>query len=131
MAVIHALTDLSRHYRKALIGVLFMGGLGLIVSALLGHPLAGVLLWAGLALGFINSRLALSSVSRFTAGEDHSKRRFAVSAARRLVAITVVAVALALTFRPDGLAVIIGLGVFQMLMLGTASGEMLREVRKG
>lgn len=126
-----AVLDLRRNYRKGLIGAAVLGAVGLVVSALLGYPLAGVLLCAGMALGFVNSRLVLSSVARFTSGDgQHSSRRFAFGVFQRLAVITAVAVALALTFRPAGFAVLVGLAVFQLVMLGLAAGVSLRQVRK-
>ncbi|MQA87345.1 MAG: hypothetical protein GEV03_22635 [Streptosporangiales bacterium] len=120
---------MSRNYRKALIGAAILGGVGVIVGTLLGYWAAGVLLCVGLALGGINSRLMLSSTFRLAESEVVGKRPFMLGTLWRLAAITAVALALVFAFRPHGVAVVVGLAVFQLLMVVTAGASVLREVR--
>lgn len=126
-----ALTDVSRHYRKTLVAAPIAGGVGLLLSALLGYPVAGAMFVAGLGLGLLNSRLLIGSASRYSASGDSRKRPLVFGALQRLAAITLVAFALAYIFRPEGLAVLAGLAAFQVIMMAGASGPLLREVRKG
>jgi hypothetical protein len=44
--------------------------------------------------------------------------------------VSLLALVLAVLFRPEGLAVLFGLAFFQLLMLAAASGAMVRTLRK-
>lgn len=126
-----ALTDLSRQYRKTMIAAPFVGGVGLLVSSLLGHPVAGVMFCVGLALGLINSRLVIGATVRFSeSGQDSGTKPFIFGALKRLGAITLACFALAFLFRPEGLAAIVGLAVFQLIMMSLGASPLLREVRR-
>lgn len=124
-----ALTDLSRGYRKALIGAAVLGALSVVAAIALGYWAAGVLLCVGLALGAVNSGLMLSTTVRLTASEETRKRPFMFGTLKRLAAVTAVALALVYVFRPEGVAVVVGLAVFQVLMVATAGAAVVREVR--
>ena len=51
---------------------------------------------------------------------------------RRLVLIvSLVAFAIALIYPPHGWVVFVGLAIFQMLIMGTVFGGLIREVRRG
>ncbi|MGH3328034.1 MAG: hypothetical protein ACRDPT_09635 [Streptomycetales bacterium] len=130
MAAEFALTGVTRNYRRVLIIAPVLGGIGLVVSAVLGHVDVGILLCVGLALGFLNTRMVLSAAAKFSSDGDHAKRPLVLSALRRLAVITAVALLVAVAFRPEGVAVLGGLALYQLLLLGNTSGALLREVRK-
>src|SRR5215475_11125805 len=93
-----------------------IGVLTLVVSGLLGHVLVGLGLGAG------NTWLVQRSVVSYANSEATNKKgRFTRSVLGRLAIITVVALGLALLVRPDGVGVLAGVAIFQMLMLGGAS----------
>lgn len=123
------LRALSRNYRQALIGAAILGGVGLIAGSLLGYWKAGILLCVGLLLGGLNGRLMLRSTLRLAETENVGKRPFMFGTLRRLAGITAIALVLVFTFRPHGIAVVVGLAVFQLLMVATAGASVLREVR--
>lgn len=123
------LTDLSRNHRKSLVGAAVLGGIALIVASLLGYWVVGALLCAGLALGVVNSRLMLSSTIRLAENDEVSKRPFMFGTLRRLAAVSAVALALVYLFRPEGVAVVVGLAVFQLVMVTTAGVSIAREAR--
>lgn len=131
MATGFALTGVRRQFRKTLIVTPIVGGAGLLVASLLGHPAAGALFCAGLALGLINSRLVIGAAVRYAASEDSSKKPVVAGSLKRLGAITLVAFVLAYLFRPEGIATVFGLALFQLIMMGGASGPLMREVRNG
>lgn len=126
-----ALTDLSGNYKRALIATPVLGGTGLLVSSVLGYWIAGVLFCVGLALGLVNISLMLRATARFSASDDPSKRPIILGTLRRLAIITALALPLAIYFQPEGIAVVFGLAVFQLLTVAGMSGPILREVRKG
>jgi hypothetical protein len=105
-----------------------LGALAIVVSAVDGRPLIGVFATLGLALGAINNRMLQRSVIAHGTGSV-SKKRFRGGVLGRLGGITVLAVAIALLVRPDGLATFAGLAVFQVLMLVGAAVPVFRSLR--
>jgi hypothetical protein len=98
------------------------------VCSLAGHPWMGVLFGLGLALGAGNNKLLQRSVISRAMG-NASKKAFGGGVLLRLGAITLVAFALVLLIRPDGLGVFAGLAVFQVLMLVGAALPVFRSLR--
>lgn len=131
MASGFALTGVRTQFRKILIVTPIIGAIGMTAASLLGYPIAGALFCVGLALGLINTRMVIGAAVRYAATEDPSKGPVISGSLQRLAVITVVGFGLAYAFRPEGLAVLIGLAFYQVLMMGSASGPLLREVRKG
>lgn len=118
-------------FRRAIYLSISIGGIGLIVLALTGHPLMGVFGCIGLALGAVNGHLMHRSVSRFSGNEvPASKKQVAFSSLGRLAALTGVAVAFAMLVRPDGIALFFGLALFQLVMTVNAAVPVLKEFRK-
>lgn len=118
--------------RRAIMMALPAGGLALLVLALLGHPLAGVFVFVGLGLGVVNSVLVQRAVVNFaSSGPAARKSRFIGGVLTRLGLISVVALAFVALFRREGLGVLGGLALFQLLMLASASLPLLRELRQG
>jgi hypothetical protein len=124
-----ALEDVARRYRLVLIVCPVAGLTGLIVLSLLGYPVAGTAFCVGLFMGFINSRMVIAQAAKFTQLENPDKRALALGVLQRLGALTAIALLIAFAFRPQGFAVLIGLAVFQLLMMGAATGTMVRQLR--
>ncbi|MGB9376719.1 MAG: hypothetical protein WCB04_04305 [Mycobacteriales bacterium] len=108
--------------------------LGLVavgLLALVGHPLAGVLVCLGLAMGAGNTYLVQRSVVKYASSDaGDAKRRFIGGVFVRLAVISVVALTICLLLLPDGLGILGGLAAFQILMLASASMPLLRELRQ-
>jgi riboflavin transporter FmnP len=121
--------DVSRRYRLVLIVCPIAGLTGLIVLTVLGYPVAGVALCAGLFMGFINSRMVIAQAAKFTQMENPNKRALTSGVLQRLGALTAIALLIAFAFRPQGFTVFIGLAAFQLLMMGAAAGAMVRQFR--
>jgi hypothetical protein len=124
-----ALVDVGRRYRLILVVCPIVGVAGLIVLSLLGYPIAGIALCAGLFMGFINSRMVIAQAAKFTQMENPSKRALTFSVLQRLGVLTAIALLIAFAFRPQGFTVLIGLAVFQLLMMGSTAGAMVRQLR--
>ncbi|MBA3417392.1 MAG: ATP synthase subunit I [Geodermatophilaceae bacterium] len=117
-------------FRRAVVVACILGAVALVASVPLGYVTAALFGCIGLALGMLNSRLVQLSVVRFAKQESsRPKRQFVGSVVGRLALITLLALSLALLFRPDGLGVIVGLAVFQLLMIIVASIPMIKELR--
>ncbi len=124
-----ALVDAGRRYRLALIACPVAGLTGLTVLSVLGYPVAGAALCAGLFMGFMNSRMVIAQAAKFTQVENPSKRALALGVLQRLGALTAIALLIAFAFRPQGFTVLIGLAVFQLLMMGSTASAMVRQLR--
>jgi hypothetical protein len=86
-------------------------------------------LCVGLFMGFINSRMVIAQAAKFTQMVNPSKRALAFGALQRLGILTAIAFLIAFAFRPQGFTVLIGLAVFQLLMIGSTAGAMVRQLR--
>jgi len=123
----------AQNLRRSVILGACLGGVGLVVLTLTGHPVMGLFGLLGLALGAANTLAVQRAVVQYAANSAsetaHRRRRFTISVLTRLGVITLVAVGCALAVRPDGLGVMAGLAVFQLIMIGGASVPLLKELR--
>ena len=124
-----ALVVVGRRYRLVLVLSHIAGLTGLIVLSVLGYPVAGIALCAGLFMGFINSRMVIAQAAKFTQMENPNKRALTFGVLQRLGVLTAIALLVAFAFRPQGFTVLIGLAVFQLLMMGAATSAMVRQLR--
>lgn len=130
MATDAALGGVTRGYRRVLIVTAALGLVGLIVAVLMGHYLAGVTLCVGLGLGFINTRFTIAAAAKFSGTEDRRKRPIIFASLQRLGLITAVALLVAYAFRPDGIAALVGLALYHIVLLGNTSTALHRELRR-
>ena len=105
-----------------------IGAVALLVLALLGHPLAGVFVVLGLAFGVLNTWLMQRSVIRY--GERRSKGGFVGGMLGRLFLLTAASLAAVTVVRPDGIGLLAGIAVFQMIVLLGAAVPVFREMRR-
>lgn len=115
--------------RSVLVSIPF-GAVALVLLVLLGHPLAGGFVFLGLALGAFNSWGVQRSVVRFGESEAaDKKKKFILGSVGRLALITLVAAVVILLTRVEGLGVLAGLALFQLIMLGGAAVPLVKELR--
>jgi ATP synthase I chain len=128
----YAMRGAMRNYRRALVVALGLGAVSMVVAAVMGHVVVGILLCIGLGLGVYNNHLLARSAVQLmaTATGAPSKGRMAASVLRRLAIITAIALAIAFIYRPEGLAVLVGLAAFQLLSVGSVFGNLYRGVRR-
>ena len=107
-----------------------LGGVALLVTALIGHIAIGLLLFVGLVLGATNNIMTVRSILKHTAAGDPDRKQFAKASLGRLAYISLIAVVFVIAFRPDGIAVLAGLAVFQLLATLATSLPLLKEFRK-
>jgi len=119
-----------RTLRRTLVWAGIAALLGSAALVLTGHWRMALLGCLGIALGAVNSWQAARSVARFSDGGAFRKARFTASVFGRLGVITVIALGCAITVRPDGLAVFMGLAVFQLLTIMSASLPLVKEIRQ-
>jgi hypothetical protein len=117
--------------RRTVITAIAVGIVGAALAVLLGQPFVAPGLAVGLGLAVANHRVFQSSALRFTTSEGVvNKKPFAGSVALRLGVCTAVAFGLLVLDRPVGWGVIIGLAVFQFLMLVNSLVALLRYQRR-
>jgi len=114
--------------RSTILGVV-LAGIGTVIASVEGHPLMGLFGLLGIALGSVNNLMLQRSVIRYaTAAGAVTKGRFRGGVMGRLGLVTIVVFGVALLTRPDGFGVVIGLAVFQLLMLIGAAVPVLRSL---
>lgn len=118
----------AANLRRSVIVGAALGIVALVVLSIAGHPLMGVFGLLGLALGAVNNRMLQKSVIRY-AQTEVTRKQFRRGVVSRLMFVTVLALALGLFVRPDGLGVFVGLAVFQILMLIGAAVPVFRSLR--
>jgi hypothetical protein len=114
--------------RSTILGAV-LGVIAIVITSLQGHPLMGLFGLLGIAFGAVNNWMLQKSVIVYAMGPDMTKSRFRGGVLGRLGGITIIAVALALLVRPDGLGIFAGLAVFQILMLVGAAVPVFRSLR--
>jgi ATP synthase I chain len=98
-------------------------------AAALGHPMVGAFFGVGLLLGLLNALGVQRSVAAITADAHPLKKKMAVNSASRLMIITVIGLAVAFVFRPEGLGVLFGLALFQVLLVVTTALPVWKKLR--
>lgn len=105
--------------------------LATVATALLGHPMVGIFFGIGLGLGLFNAILVRRSALRITAHAHPLKSKMAVNSAIRLMVLTVIGLVIAFVFRPEGLGVVFGMALFQMLLVFSTAVPVARKLRAG
>ncbi|MCV7280507.1 ATP synthase subunit I [Mycolicibacterium flavescens] len=106
-------------------------GLATLGTALLGHLTVGLFFGVGLGLGLINAVMVRRSALKITAHAHPLKSKMAVNSAVRLMILTVIGLVIAFVFRPEGLGVVFGMALFQMLLVFTTALPVARKLRAG
>ena len=122
-----SLPDVARVSRRTVIGGLVTGALGLVASLIFDAPLLGVGLCVGIGMGVFNFRLIQRSVAKIGERDDESHRRpLAMNTLGRLGAISVVALGVLLLSRDLGLGLLVGLALFQAILLVNVTRSMFK-----
>jgi hypothetical protein len=125
------LIELNAVLRRSYIVAAAIGAGGLILTSLLGFPLVGLGLIAGLALGAVNSRIQRVSMARYVGDAGPQKTVFMASSLVRLGAITGVAIVVIVVARQIGWGMVFGLALFQFVVLASTARTLLKSIRSG
>ena len=106
-------------------------GLATLVAGLLGHVMVGVFFGVGLGLGLLNALLVQRSVEAITAEAHPLKRKMALNSATRLLMMTVIGLTIAFIFRPQGLGVVFGMALFQVVLVISTALPVMKKIRAG
>ena len=121
--------DAAANLRRSAIVAAVLGLASIVVTGVLGHAWMGVFATVGLALGALNNRMLQRSILRYAGDASMDKKRFRRGVLGRLAGVTLIAASCALVVQPDGLAVFVGLAVFQVIMLIGAAVPVFRSLR--
>lgn len=99
------------------------------ITAALGHVLVGVLIAGGVGLGVVNGLLMERATAKITPHSEHEKKDVVKSSLGRLALVTSVALVIAVLTRPEGLALLVALAIYQMLMTLSQLGAAARAAR--
>jgi ATP synthase I subunit len=127
--VVYTPVSAAANLRRAIIVSVFMGVAAIVLLGVEGHVLWGVFGFFGLGLGAYNNRLLQKSVIRYASSPEMGKKQFRRGVMGRLGFVTLIAIAIGVLVRPDGLGVFVGLAVFQILMLIGAAVPVFRSLR--
>ncbi|WP_067975150.1 hypothetical protein [Mycolicibacter icosiumassiliensis] len=98
-------------------------------AAQFGRPLFGVFFGLGLALGLGNALLIRRSALKITASDHPLKKKMALNSASRLLVISVIGLAIAYQFRPEGLGALFGLALFEVVLVLTTMLPVVKKLR--
>jgi hypothetical protein len=116
---------------RLLIICVLLAGLATLAAGLLGHVMVGVFFGVGLALGLLNALLVQRSVDAITAEAHPLKRKMALNSATRLMVMTVIGLTIAFIFRPQGLGVVFGMALFQVVLVISTALPVMKKLRAG
>lgn len=97
----------------------------------LDHPMLGVFFGIGLLMGLLNALGVRRSVAVITADAHPLKKKMALNSAGRLLVISVIGLIIAFAFRPEGLGVVFGLALFQVLLVLSTALPVWQKMRAG
>jgi hypothetical protein len=108
-----------------------LAGLATLAAGLLGHVMVGAFFGIGLVLGLLNALLVQRSVEAITAETHPLKRKMALNSATRLLVMTVIGLTIAFAFRPQGLGVVFGMALFQVVLVISTALPVMKKLRAG
>jgi hypothetical protein len=101
------------------------------ISIPMGEWRVGLFVAIGIVLSLVNHTLAeLSLLAAVQSGDEITRKQYAMTSLVRLMGISLVAIALAVVFWPDGAAVLLGLALFHLITLVFVGIPLLKEIKK-
>lgn len=123
-----SLPQISRAARRTALSAVAVGIVALAALVLTGYGLAGVGVCIGLALALANFRFTGAAAAKAVRAERASNRRpLAMNTLGRLAVVTIIAIGLLLLDEQLGFGVLIGLAVFQFILLLNMTVSILRD----
>ncbi|MGD0321269.1 MAG: hypothetical protein ABSC00_06670 [Acidimicrobiales bacterium] len=123
-----SLPQISTVARRTALGALGVGVLAFLGLALGGYAIFGLGMCIGLAMALANFRLIQAATVKAASSQREDKRRpLAMNTLGRMGAITVVALGLVFVSHQLGFGVLLGLAVFQFMLLANVTVAMLRD----
>lgn len=114
---------------RLLIICLALTAVAIVAGAQFGQLMLGAFFGIGLALGLVNALLVRRSALSITAADHPLKSKMALNSATRLLIITVIGLVIAYLFKPQGLGVLVGLALFEVLLVVTTALPVVKKLR--
>jgi hypothetical protein len=123
-----SLPQISTVARRTALAATAIGVVALVVLILVNQPLVGLGVCLGLAMALGNFRLISAATAKAsTKGREDNRRPLAMNTLGRLAVISVIALGLVFLSRPFGFGTLLGLAVFQFLLVANVVVAMLRD----
>ena len=123
-----SLPQISVVARRTALVASAVGVAGLAGAVLTSHALVGLGLCLGLTLALGNFRLISAATAKASAkGREDNRRPLAMNTLGRLAMVSVLALGLTWLSRPLGFGTLVGLAVFQFVLLANVVVAMLRD----
>jgi len=123
-----ALADVARVARRTALAALLTGIVALIVLSVLGLALAGVGGCLGLMAAMVNFRLVVKSAGRAAEKMETGRKAMHFNTLLRMGVLSVVGIGLLIVVPELGVGMLIGLAVFQMMLLANLTTILLAEM---
>jgi len=125
-----SLPEISAVARRTVLSAAVVGVVALVGLTVVGYGLIGLGLCVGLALALVNFRLiSRSTIKQASSAKENKRRPLAMNTLGRLGVLTVVALGLVWLSHLVGLGAIVGLAIFQFMLLGNVMVLMVRAGR--
>lgn len=122
--------DVLRHQRKIVIVAVVLAAAAFWVAGPLGEWRLGSAIAVGVALGLANHLFTEFWLLKIIVnGEQPTRATMMRSTLVRLLVVTVVAVAVAVVWWPDGIGLLLGLAVFRLIALVMTTIPLLKELK--
>lgn len=126
---VHTLREVLGAQRKIILVAIALAVLGLFVGQYDKWVLA-FCISGGILLGLVNHLAAEYWGQRtINAGKELTRGAMTRSTIVRLTALTAIAVAIAVVFRPDGIALLLALAIFRLIALIMTALPLLKELK--
>lgn len=123
-----SLPQISTVARRTALTASAVGTVGLVLLLLLGNPLAGLGLCLGMVMALGNFRLISAATAKAsTTGREDNRRPLAMNTLGRLAVISAVALGVTFLSRSLGFGTLVGLALFQFILLANVVVAMLRD----
>lgn len=116
---------------RLLVISLALTAVAVLAAASVDRVNLGVFFGIGLLIGLLNALGVRRSVAVITADAHPLKSKMALNSAGRLLVISVIGLIIAFVFRPDGLGVVFGLALFQVLLVLSTALPVWKKLRMG
>jgi hypothetical protein len=116
---------------RLLVISLALTAVAVLAAGSVHHLKLGVFFGIGLLIGLLNALGVRRSVAVITADAHPLKSKMALNSAGRLLVISVIGLIIAFAFRPDGLGVVFGLALFQVLLVLSTALPVWKKLRMG
>jgi hypothetical protein len=100
-----------------------------VAAILLGYPMVALFFAIGLGLGLLNAVMIQRSVESITAKDHPLKRNMAMNSATRLLIMTVIGLTIAYIFKPQGLGVVFGMALFQVILVASTTLPVVKKLK--